>query len=272
MVARNAIVTGGASGLGRAICLELARENWNVLVADLNESGSAETVGLIEKAGGRGLARRLDVTDVGQWQSLHEELRSTWPCLDLLVNNAGVAGAGAMGEYSIEDWHWLMNINLWNAVNGCHVFVDWLKSNPNGAHIINTASMAGIACPPSMAAYNVSKAAVIGLSETLWSELRKDNVGVTVLCPEFFATNLLKTSRFTDERALHWAQRAFEKSPFTAQDVARAAMDAMKRKRLYVILPKAARYRWYMKRLNPTWFLGKVASLFEQAAAKEPPS
>jgi NAD(P)-dependent dehydrogenase (short-subunit alcohol dehydrogenase family) len=266
---RYAIVTGAASGLGRALCLELAKEGWCVCAADVNEAGARETIRMVADAGGTGLAQHLDVTRLEQWQELSKRLRSQWPHLDLLVNNAGVAGAGRVGEFPIEDWRWILDVNIYNAVYGCHVFVDWLKTNPSGAHIINTASMAGIASPPTMAAYNVSKAAVIGLSETLWSELRRDRVGVTVLCPEFFKTNLLDNPRISDPDALGWARKAFERSPFTAEDVARAAVRAMKRKQLYVILPKAARWRWCLKRLFPTYFLGKVASIFEKAAAKK---
>lgn len=266
-----AIVTGAASGLGRAISLELAKEGWCLCAADVNEDGAKETVRMIESAGGTGRSDKLDVTDPDQWKALSDKLRADWPRLDLLVNNAGVAGAGKVGEFSIDDWRWLLDININGAVYGCHTFVDWLKANPNGAHIINTASMAGIACPPTMAAYNVSKAAVIGLSETLWSELRKDNVGVTVLCPEFFKTAILDNPRIANSDSLKWARKALDRSPFTAQDVARAAVDAMKRKRLYVILPRAARYRWYLKRLHPTYFLGKVAGIFERAGAKPTP-
>lgn len=266
---RYAIVTGGASGLGRAICMELAKEGWCICAADLNNDGATETVRLIETAGGSGRSETLEVTDPDQWQSLSNRLRGDWPRLDLLVNNAGVAGAGKVGEFSIDDWKWLLDININGAVYGCHTFVDWLKANPNGAHIINTASMAGIACPPTMAAYNVSKAAVIGLSETLWSELRKDNVGVTVLCPEFFKTAILDNPRIADSNELAWARKALDRSPFTARDVAQAAIDAMKKKQLYVILPRAARYRWYLKRLRPTYFLGKVAGIFERAGAKQ---
>jgi NAD(P)-dependent dehydrogenase (short-subunit alcohol dehydrogenase family) len=259
------IITGGASGLGRAIALQLAREGWHLAIADINLPGAEETVKLLEQAGGSGQAEPLDVTDASQWQELSARLREQWPRLDLLVNNAGVAGAGLVGQFTLEDWKWVLDINLWNVIHGTHVFVDWLKSNPRQSHIINTASFAAIASAPGMAAYNVSKAAVVSLSETLYCELQGDGVGVTVICPEFFATNLLDKARFIDPSALKFAKRAFEKSSFTAEDVARGAIDAMKRKKLYVILPSAAKRRWYMKRLNPQWFLNQVTALMAKA-------
>jgi NAD(P)-dependent dehydrogenase (short-subunit alcohol dehydrogenase family) len=257
---KYALITGAGSGLGRALALELARDRWTIAVADINDSSAAESVELIQKAGGQAHAEHLDVTDPATWSAVSQSLRSRWPRLDLLVNNAGVAGAGLVGQYSLDDWRWIMNCNLWSVVYGCHTFVDWLKAN-RGSHIINTASFAAIASAPGMAAYNVTKAGVVSLSETLWGELSRDGVGVTVICPEFFATNLLKQSRFIDPNALKFAQRAFDKSTFTAEDVAKAALDAMRRRRLYVILPQAARTRWYMKRWNPQWFLNKVAQL-----------
>lgn len=259
------IVTGGASGLGRELARQLAREGWHLAIADINQAGAEETVALLAKEGGSGQAEMLDVTRPTDWESLSKKLRAEWPRLDLLVNNAGVAGAGLVGEFSLEDWKWVIDINLWNVIHGTHFFVDWLRSQPGESHIINTASFAAIASAPGMAAYNVSKAAVVSLSETLWCELKADGVGVTVICPEFFATNLLEKSRFNDPGALKFAKKAFEKSTFTAEDVARAAIDAMKRKKLYVILPTAARRRWYLKRMNPQWFLGQVTALMAKA-------
>lgn len=262
---RYAIITGGGSGLGRAIALELARQHWTICIADVNLEGAKESVALVERAGGHAFAESLDVRDPEQWRVLSDKLRAKWPHLDLLVNNAGVAGAGLVGEFSLDDWQWVLDINLWGVIHGCHYFVDWLKANPNGAHLINTASFAAIASAPGMAAYNVSKAAVVSLSETLFGELLADGVGVSVICPEFFPTNLLEKSRFIDPEAHKFALKAFERSSFTAEDVARAALEAMTKKQLYVILPRAARMRWYMKRWRPQWFHRKVADLMAKA-------
>lgn len=262
---KNAIITGGASGLGRALALRLARDGWNISVADINETAGPEVVAEIRAAGGEGRFDRLDVTDLDQWRRLNDQLRAEWPVLDLLVNNAGVAAQGSMGEAPLEDWHWIVDVNLFNAVYGCHVMVDWLKANPSGAHLINTASLAAIAQAPSMASYNVTKAGMLALSETLYAELKPHGVGVTVLCPAFFATNLLQGARFRDDRQRKFAEKAFRTSTFTAEDVAEAAIRAMQRKQLYVIMPRKARMYWWFKRMAPQRFMNTMARLAEQA-------
>jgi len=267
-VPRNAIITGAASGLGRALALHLAREGWQIAVCDVNQPGSHETARLVEAAGGRARVEPLDVTQLDQWQALRTRLQADWPQLDLLVNNAGVAGAGDVGDYPIDDWHWIMNVNLWNGIYGCHTMVDWLKANPAGAHIINTASLAAIGSAPSMAAYNVTKAGMLALSETLYAELLPHNVGVTVLCPAFFPTNLLNEGRFRQENMKRMAAKAFEAARFSADDVAAAALRAMRRKQLYVVMPAQGRFYWYFKRFAPQRFLRTVGRQFAQRVSR----
>jgi NAD(P)-dependent dehydrogenase (short-subunit alcohol dehydrogenase family) len=270
---KNAIVTGAASGLGRAIAVALGRQGWCVALADVNTAGSEETLQLVRQAGGDGTVEELDVRHVEEWQALRDRLKTRWENLDLLANNAGVAGSGYVGEYSIENWRWIIDVNLWNGINGCHTFVDWLKANPRGAHILNTCSMAAIVSAPTMAAYNVTKAGMLALSETLYSELMPYHVGVTAICPAVFHTNLLQSARWTREEERRLFEKGFQQAKMTAEDVADAAIRAMKRKQLYVIVPFESRIHWYMKRVAPTWLLKKIARLFEtglKAAAPRP--
>jgi NAD(P)-dependent dehydrogenase (short-subunit alcohol dehydrogenase family) len=267
---KTGLITGAASGLGRAIAVRLARDGWNLALADVNDEASEETLRLVRQAGGDGFVEHLDVRNIEEWQSLRERLRAQWSQLDLLVNNAGVAGSGRVGEYSIENWHWIVDINLWNGINGCHTFVDWLKANPQGAHIINTCSLAAIVSAPTMAAYNVTKAGMLTLSETLYSELLPHNVGVTALCPSVFRTNLLDKSRWSQPEERKLFEKGFAQTKMTADYVADAAIRAMQRKQLYVLVPFESRFNWYLKRLAPTWLLRKVSRMFEsqlQAAA-----
>jgi NAD(P)-dependent dehydrogenase (short-subunit alcohol dehydrogenase family) len=273
MERRNAIVTGAASGLGRAIAIGLGRDGWCVALADVNRPGCEETLRLVKQAGGDGFVEELDVRHIEEWQALRDRLKSRWDHLDLLVNNAGVAGSGLVGEYSIENWQWIIDVNLWNGINGCHTFVDWLKSNPRGAHIMNTCSLAAIVSAPTMAAYNVTKAGMLALSETLYSELMPYNVGVTAICPAVFRTNLLQTARWSREEERVLFQRGFEQAKMTADYVAAAAIRAMKNKELYVVVPFESRMHWYLKRLAPTWLLKKIARMFAaglKAAAADP--
>jgi len=255
----NAIVTGAASGLGRALAVRLAAEGWRIAVADINTAGSKETLELIETAGGIGRIEHLDVTRLEDWESLRERLSADWSHLDLLVNNAGVGCSGDMGAFPLEDWHWLLNINLYGGIYGCHVLVDWLKRNPSGSHIINTASFAAIAPSPSMAAYNVAKAGIVALSETLYGELSPYGVGVTVICPMFFRTNIHKAGRFHNKTTKQFIEESTRKSVLTAEDVADAAILAMRRKQLYVIPGRQARWYWWRRRLMPTTFLKGIS-------------
>lgn len=256
---RTAIVTGAASGLGRALCERLARDGYCVAICDIDQTGAAETLSRVEAAGGSGRVEPLDVTDPAAWQSLRERLERDWPHLDLLVNNAGVAVSGDVGRCSLDDWRWIVDANLWGVIHGCHVCVDWLKRNPRGSHVINTSSLAAIGSFPGMAAYNVTKAAVVSLSETLHSELGRHGVGVTVLCPSFFPTALIDNGRFASPAERRIAKAEFKRTRLTAEAVADAALRAVARKQLYVILPAKARVIWWIKRLSPRLFFRVIA-------------
>lgn len=256
---KRAIVTGAASGLGRALCERLARDGWEIALCDVDEAGSRETLERVRAAGGAGRVEPLDVTDVAAWEGLRARLQSDWDHLDLLVNNAGVVVSGDVGRCPLEDWRWIVEVNLWSVVHGCHVFVGWLAANPRGGHVINTASLAAIGSFPGMAAYNLTKAAVVSFSETLHSEWRRHGVGVTVLCPSFFPTRLLESGRFASDVDRRIARGEFARSTLTAEAVADAAVKAMAAKRLYVFQPAKGRLIWWVKRLSPPLFFRLLA-------------
>jgi NAD(P)-dependent dehydrogenase (short-subunit alcohol dehydrogenase family) len=256
---RNAIVTGAASGLGRAIAVRLAADGWRIALADVDAEGSAHTKELVERAGGIGQLEPLDVSQPGDWMSLRGRLRCDWERLDLLVNNAGVAGYGDVGTFPLEDWHWLLNINLYGAIYGCHTMIEWLKQNEGQSNIINVASFAAIAPSPSMAAYNVAKAGVVALSETLHGELRPHGVGVTVVCPMYFRTRLTEGARSYNEVRSQIIHEQLERSTLTAEYVADVALAAMRRKELYAIPGWQARWYWWLRRLAPAGFLESIA-------------
>jgi NAD(P)-dependent dehydrogenase (short-subunit alcohol dehydrogenase family) len=258
---RHALITGAASGLGRALAVRLARDGWHVAVCDVDAAGALETVSLVEQAGGTAQAERLDVTRPAEWESLRDRLRARWERIDLLVNNAGVSGAGEVGRFPLEDWQWILDVNLFGVIHGCHCFVEWLADNPDGSHIVNTASMAAVVSAPTMGGYNVSKAAVVSLSETLYAELLHRGVGVTVLCPGFVQTRLLDAGRWHRPELKSTAKAYFAEARITADDVAEAALRAIRRKQLYVVLPLRGRVFWRLKRLLPQWFMTRVARI-----------
>jgi short-subunit dehydrogenase len=255
----HALITGAASGLGRALALCLAADGWAIALADVEDADSSETLRLVTEAGGSGWIEHLDVRRIEEWGELRERLQNRWDHLDLLVNNAGVFGAGPVGEFSIEDWQWIVDVNIWNAINGCHTFVEWLKVNPHGAHIINTCSSAALIPFPRLAAYGLTKAAVLALSESLYGELLPFNVGVTALCPDSFHTHILEGARFSDDEIREEAKQEFARATLAPGAVAEAAIRAMKRKQLYVVMPFKARFYWRLKRLAPVRLLERIA-------------
>lgn len=269
------MITGAASGLGRMLALALARDGWQIALADVDTAGLAETLRQVVAAGGQGRAAPLDVTSPDQWQALCGNLQADWPQLDLLVNNAGVACAGEVGSFALEDWRWAVDINLFGAIYGCHVCIPWLKQNPRGAHIVNVASIAAMFAAPGMAPYSVAKAGVVALSETLYVELTPHGVGVSVVCPGFFASDLVAKGRFQDEQLRKAAQNFTLSARITADDVAQAVIRGIARRQLYIVLPARARWLWRLKRWAPAAWLWLLHFAYrrhqqDQAAAARP--
>lgn len=265
---RFALVTGGASGLGRAFCLHLGSLGWHVAVADVDHSGAQTTLKKLCDQGSSGQVEVLDVRDAAAWDALVFKLRSQWPRLDLLVNNAGICGAGHIGEYPLDDFRKILDVNLVGVINGCHACVPWLLEKPMGGHVVNIASIAAALNAPAMGAYSTSKAGVVAFSETLYGELMSRGVGVTVVMPGFFRSHLLKEGTFTDDALLRIAETYSRKSSFTAEDVVLQTMRGVERRRLYVVLGRKARWAWRLKRWFPALFQKVVVKLFERDRRK----
>jgi NAD(P)-dependent dehydrogenase (short-subunit alcohol dehydrogenase family) len=266
----RAVVTGGAGGLGRALCLALAERRASILIADLDLAGAEETARLVAARGGTGHATTCDVSKREQVEALvalaDEKLGGT----DLVINNAGVAVGGPIGDIPLENWEWITAINYWGVVYGCHFFLPRLKAQGSG-HILNVASSAGLLSAPQMGPYNMTKAAVVALSETLASELHGTGVGVTALCPTFFQTNIASSSRLssTEPGLQDVVNKRMSDSKIQADGVARAALEGCDRNLLYVVPMGDGRWGWRMKRLAPERFHkvmpGMIASMRERA-------
>jgi short-subunit dehydrogenase len=156
-----------------------------------------------------------------------------------------------IGDCPIDEWRHTIDVDLFGAIYGCHFCRDWLLANPDGAHVINVASAAPFFNSPGMGPYSVSKAGVVSLSETLYAEVRRCGISVSVVCPGFFPTRVIENTHFQDERKKAVAERLMRESPITAHDVARAAVRAMYRKEFYVVLPWRVRIFWWLRRQFP---------------------
>lgn len=254
----RAVVTGGASGLGRALCLAQAQRSAKIVVADLNVEGAEETAHSVERAGGKAVVQRCDVSKPEEIEALARLAESEIGGVDLIVNNAGVGVGGAMGEVPLKDWEWVVGINLWGVIYGCHVFVPRFKAQGSG-YVMNIASAAGLISAPDMAPYNVTKAGVVSLSETLAAELRDFNIGVTVVCPTFFRTGIIDSGRFVGaEKRKAQGVAAMEKSSVQAADVAAEALACCDKNQLYCVPMKDARWGWRLKRFAPERFCTKI--------------
>jgi NAD(P)-dependent dehydrogenase (short-subunit alcohol dehydrogenase family) len=253
-----AVITGAGSGIGEAFAIELARRGGRVVCSDIDENGARATADAIVASGGEALAARCDVSrldDVAQLAKVAQDWFGGPPTV--VINNAGVGGGGsAIGETDIDDWNWLLGINLWGPIHGCHVFAPILREAGYGG-IINVASAAAFGAAPGMAAYNVSKAGVLSLSETLAAELSGTGVSVTVLCPTFVKTNIVEAGRIT-ERSTQVADLLMRWTGFSPERVARTCLGTLDRGSLYCMPQPDARIGWGIKRFTPTVYTRAV--------------
>jgi NAD(P)-dependent dehydrogenase (short-subunit alcohol dehydrogenase family) len=185
---RVAVVTGGGSGIGRALVDVFAREGARLVVADIDEASAVEAAAAVRTRGGTAVAVRTDVTDLAQ---VFGELGA----VDVLCNNAGVALWGPLETATHRDWQWVLGVNLWGVIHGLEAFLSRMIAQREPGHVVNTASMAGLIASKGLGVYNTSKYAVVGLSETLAKDLKPYNIGVSVLCPMGVTTRILESDR-----------------------------------------------------------------------------
>lgn len=264
--AKRAFITGAASGLGKAFCIELAKDGWNLGMADINVKELETAAAEMNAIGGKTWLYPLDVSDKEQYAKVAQAFLADAGGIDLLFNNAGVGDGGAFEEYSLENYEWMVGINQMGVVYGCHYFIPAMKKQRSG-HILNTASAAAIGCAPTMGAYNMTKAAVVAISETLYGELMDHNIQVSCIQPTYFRTNVVQYAR-GGELVKKATQLFIEKSGLEADTVAQEILNRAGKKELYIILPEAARKMWLFKRLAPTWFRKKVKEQFMAAMSK----
>jgi NAD(P)-dependent dehydrogenase (short-subunit alcohol dehydrogenase family) len=250
LAGKVAAVTGAASGLGRAMANAFAAEGMHVALADVDLQNLFQVEKEIRSRGVRALSMQVDVSKAAQVEAFAERVVSELGGVHLVCNNAGVSPLGAVWESTAADWQWILGVNLWGVIHGVRAFAPRLIAQNEG-HIVNTASVAGLISPPGSGAYNVTKHAVVALSESLHHDLhsRGAAVGVSVLCPAYVPTGISDSERNrpgdllnadqpksqyqTEKEAM--LRKAVASGRLSADDVARAVVAAVKEDRFYVL-------------------------------------
>lgn len=238
---KTAVVTGGASGIGRATCVALARAGCDLVVVDLKEEGMAETKLRVENEGRLAITYQVDVSSFAEVQKLADEVAKVGGA-DVLVNNAGVTVLSDFSDHSLEDFEWLMGVNFWGVVYGCKAFLPQLESKEH-AHIVNVSSIFGVVGMPSQSSYCASKFAVRGLSESLRIELADKDIGVTSVHPGGVRTGIAQDARTSGEhyeRQKLRSIRFFEEKAMAPERIADAIVRSVRKNQgRLVITPEA---------------------------------
>jgi NAD(P)-dependent dehydrogenase (short-subunit alcohol dehydrogenase family) len=250
---RTAVITGAASGFGLEASRIAAREGMNVVMADVQQDALDRAAAEISATGAAVLAFRLDVSKAAEVEALGAATLARYGAPSFVFNNAGVGVGGLIWENTLQDWEWVLGVNLMGVVHGLRVFTPMMlqaaRQDPDfEGHIVNTASMAGLLNPPNMGVYNVSKHAVVSLSETLYQDLRlvTEQVTASVLCPFFVTTGITRSERNrpadlpatkpTKSQLIGQAMsdKAVGSGKVTAAMVAQYVFDALREQRFYI--------------------------------------
>lgn len=252
---RTVLVTGAGSGIGRELALLAARRGANLVVCDVDEPGLAEVESAVRDRGPGVLARQVDVASREQMRDFADAVHAEAGPVDLLINNAGVGlGAGFL-DTELEDWDWILGVNVLGVVHGCHFFVPRMVERGAGGHVVNLSSMAGFFATPSLSAYSATKFAVLGFSEALREELRPHGIGVTAICPGLINTPITRTARargsLADPAARERAVALYARRGYGPDRVARNILRAVERDRTVVPVAAEAWIAYALKRVSP---------------------
>ena len=256
---KTAVLTGAGSGFGLECARIGASLGMNLVLVDVQQDALDKAQAELEAAGASVLARKVDVSSAEQMEALAQAVQQRFGAPHFVFNNAGVGSGGLVWENSVKDWEWVLGVNVWGVIHGVRLFTPMMlaaaKADPTyQGHIVNTASMAGLLTPPNMGIYNVSKHAVVSLSETLYQDLKlvTDQVSASVLCPYFVPTGISQSHRnkpaeLADEKATQsqligqaMSDKAVGSGKITAAQVAQMVFDAIAADRFYIYShPKA---------------------------------
>lgn len=255
-------ITGAGSGLGAALAQRYASAGWRVAVTDQDASRAEATLATLvgpARAGidrpeavesQVGFAMGMDVRDEAQWEALEREVMRRWGGLEQLISNAGVATVGTVIDTPLDDWDWVLDIDLMGVVRGCRRFGAIMQRQGRG-RLVNMASFAGLAGAPGVSSYGVAKAGVVALSEALRAELNVHGVGVSVVCPAFVETGLTDSMRSTEAGTRERVQRWMKRSGVTATALADQVFREVATGRFMILTHKETRWAWRLKRWLP---------------------
>ncbi|MFI5314510.1 MAG: SDR family NAD(P)-dependent oxidoreductase [Myxococcota bacterium] len=250
---RVAVVTGAASGIGRALSLELAARGCAVALVDVNESGLSPVADAVRALGRKVSLHVADVADRARMERLPGEVKAEHGHVHVLVNNAGVSVSGTLLDQSLDDFAWIVGINFWGVVYGCKLFLPLLLAEDE-AHIVNLSSLFGLVGVPTQVSYNATKYAVRGISEALISELSGTQVGVTCVHPGGIRTNIVRASRAStavDREETREIAELFEKRAMPPEKAARKIARAITRNQARLRIGAETYVGDWAKRLFP---------------------
>ncbi len=250
---KTAIVTGAASGIGRAVCEEMGRRGAVVVASDIDGEGADRVAAAVASAGGTATASRLDVTEADAVAALVEKTASAHGRLDYIFNNAGIGTGGEVYDVSLEQWRRIIDINLWGVIYGVSAAYPLMKKQGFG-HIVNTASVAGLIALPMSTPYTTTKHAVVGLSSALREEAVAFGVKVSVVCPGFIRTAIFANADVANTdpgEARKGMEAAAEPLFMEVSDAATKILRGVERNQRIINFPRHARLWWLLHRLHP---------------------
>lgn len=252
LIDRTAVVTGAASGIGKATAELLARRGCRLALVDISEDGLAATAERIRRVGGAVSTHLLSVADKEAMYALPEQVVAEHGGVHILVNNAGVTVAKPFAEHSMDDWEWVIGVNLWGVIYGCTAFLDHLLVAEE-AHIVNVSSLFGIVGVPSQTSYCTTKFAVRGFTESLQEELRGTQVGTTVVHPGGIRTNIVQASRTDDDEMRARMARFFDKTAIPPEQAADRIVGAIESNQPRLLITREAYAIDALRRIVPAW-------------------
>lgn len=247
---RVAVVTGAASGIGRGVSVELAKQGCDLAICDVDEVGLEHTANDIRALGRAVVRHRVDVSDRAQMERFAAQVVAEYGRVEILVNNAGVTVTADFDEHSLEDWEWILGVNLWGVIHGCKFFLPHLKA-AGEAHIVNVSSVFGLMGIPRQSSYCATKFAVRGLSEALWTELKSHGIGVTCVHPAGVRTNIVRSARTSDEAAKAQAVDFIDSNSITPELCAQRIVRAIRGNRMRLLDSPTAVMIDTLKRVTP---------------------